>query len=192
MGLSAYMRPMENMKLRRKDLVPPSMSITKFWAVIICASETNTVTKTHEQDDAVLLDSSYLGWLGPAYTALTHGEGTSPLWDFSYSQVTIAIRSIAELFNISDLVAYQLRHSGPSVDRAMNLRSIEDVKKRGRWASHQAVRRYEKAGRLSQTELSYSPEFRAYAAICEKQLEGVVLGHISHPSDASLRVVKKR
>jgi hypothetical protein len=100
--------------------------------------------------------------------------------------MTSMVRDIAQLFQIPDLVPYSMRHSGPSQDRAENARTSEEVRKRGRWASTQAVRRYEKAGRLSQTTESYSPRFVQYAKICETQLEDVMLGLQTVPNDAGL------
>ena len=185
-GLSCYLRPMENMRLRRKDLVPPSSHVRGKWSIIVAASDTGLTTKTYEQDDAIILDSKALGWLGPVVKVVADGDPLLPLWDFTYSQLTTVYRAIALELDILDLVPYQLRHSGPSIDRASNERSIEDVKKRGRWISSQSVRRYEKAGRLSQTELTYSKAMLAFGAICDRQLEGVILGTISLPTDAGL------
>lgn len=50
-----------------------------------------------------------------------------------------------------DAVPYQARHSGPSIDRAANSRTQEEVRKRGGWLARQSVARYEKAGRLAAT-----------------------------------------
>ena len=46
-------------------------------------------------------------------------------------------------------VPYMMRPSGPSIDRAQQFRPLDEVRKRGRWASHKSVVRYEKAARLS-------------------------------------------
>ena len=46
---------------------------------------------------------------------------------------------------------YQCRHGGPSRDRLVKLRTLAEIKKRGRWDTDSSVRIYEKAGRIQQT-----------------------------------------
>ena len=47
-------------------------------------------------------------------------------------------------------VLHQLRHFGPSFDRCHRLRSLMEIKARGRWAADASLRRYEQHGRLNQ------------------------------------------
>ena len=53
---------------------------------------------------------------------------------------------------VSELVLYQARHSGPSIDRARGIRSLQKIKRRGRWSAESSVQRYERHARLSHTE----------------------------------------
>lgn len=46
-------------------------------------------------------------------------------------------------------VLYQLRHSGPSHDRCLNLRPLAEVKQRGRWAADHSMKRLLKFRRSS-------------------------------------------
>ena len=59
-----------------------------------------------------------------------------------------------------------MRHSGASIDRATQLRSMEEIRKRGRWASSSSVLRYEREAHLASqwTALSASQRslFQAY------------------------------
>ena len=43
----------------------------------------------------------------------------------------------------------QARHSGPSIDRATNVRPLSECKSRGQWRTDQSVQRYEKSARGS-------------------------------------------
>ena len=52
--------------------------------------------------------------------------------------------------DVLDPQLYQLRHSGPSFDHGARLRTIQEIKLRGRWAADNSVRRYEKAGRVTE------------------------------------------
>eukprot|EP00973_Karenia_brevis_P067713 9420352-Karenia_brevis.AAC.1 len=47
-------------------------------------------------------------------------------------------------------VLHQLRHSGPSADRAEKLRTLLEIKHRGRWMADKSVARYNKQGRINQ------------------------------------------
>eukprot|EP00971_Amphidinium_carterae_P158624 3144460-Amphidinium_carterae.1 len=49
---------------------------------------------------------------------------------------------------------HSVRHAGPSVDVARNLRDITAVQARGMWRSPKSVQRYLKAGSLRKEELS--------------------------------------
>ena len=180
LGLIAYLRPNENMKLRRADLLKPIPS-TKTWGLLIAPSETGAVSKTNEQDDSVLLDNPSYLWLEPIFIAMKDGTRELPLWDFDYSQVAAEIRNASEAFQIADLYPYGLRHSGPSEDRARSVRTLEEIRKRGRWASAKSVQRYEKAARLAATYETYSAEFKVFSETCDRVIADVVLGKQSAP-----------
>ena len=61
------------------------------------------------------------------------------------------------------LHTYQLRHSGPSHDKARNLRSFLEIKLRGRWLSNSSLRRYDKEVRDVQQLGSLEPRVRQQA-----------------------------
>ena len=74
------------------------------------------------------------------------------LWGFTPGEYLRTWRAAAGALTV-DWVAespYQCRHAGPSRDRLMHLRSLAEVKKRGRWAADGSVRNYEKAGRVQE------------------------------------------
>ena len=83
--------------------MPPSTSGNRCWTMVIRPSERPERTKTGSSDDSIALDSSGLPNLsGPQELALV------------------------------DVVPYQLRHSGASIDRARGHRSQDEVQKRGK------------------------------------------------------------
>ena len=86
-------------------------------------------SKTVEFDDSVAIDSKYMKPWAPALCAqLKKGKPEQPLWDFDYTH-----------FSNMSLTPYQLRHSGPSIGRAADTRSLLEVQKRGRWKSFKSV-----------------------------------------------------
>ena len=67
-------------------------------------------------------------------------------------------------------VPYQLRHSGASSDRSSGLRSLDEIRKRGRWRSIASVDRYEKGGRVAEQLNRLAPGTQQYLKQC---LEGL-------------------
>ena len=58
------------------------------------------------------------------------------------------------------LPPHSIRHSGPSRDAFLGYRSLEQIKKRGRWFSKEAVRRYSKSHYYVQALAMLMPEDR--------------------------------
>ena len=77
---------------------------------------------------------------------------------------------------LQDIVPYQTRHSGPSIDRSRGDRTAEEVRKRGRWKSHRSVQRYEKAAKLAKTWSLLPAAIRAVLVRCEADIADVVFG----------------
>ena len=185
LGLSAYLRPSENMRLRRKDLVPPASGVTRSWALLVAPEEVGVPTKVNTVDDSVLLDSPWLMWLTPALRALREGDLNLPLWDFEYPSLTRELKVVSEYLGLPPVVPYQLRHSGPSLDRIRGDRTQEECRKRGRWQSHGSLVRYEKHARLAQEWNAYAEQQREHFLMCEERLEAVVLGMRPAPTPAA-------
>lgn len=113
-------------------------------------NETSDISKTGTKDDSVLLDSSWLAFLSPLLEELSKGDKLENVWNFNYPQYLSVFHQCCLELKV-DAVPYQARHSGPSIDRAANSRTQEEVRKRGGWLARQSVARYEKAGRLAAT-----------------------------------------
>ncbi len=74
-----------------------------------------------------------------------------------------------------DLAPYTLRHSGLSDDHLLGLRSLDEIRKRGRWAVESSARRYTKAARNLSQMVDWSDVARAYTMTAEKHLGDVLL-----------------
>jgi integrase len=170
----AYLRPCELMSLHVVDLLTPAISISPFWTLLICPSTRSSRTKVGESDDSIRLDAKRLLWVDRVLKILKlRPQGL--LWSFDYAQFCSMMKRVNALTGLK-VVPYQGRHSGPSIDRAENVRTQEEVQKRGRWKSHRSLIRYEKHGRL---QLSYNQKPRSMRALldwCETHVEAVVLG----------------
>eukprot|EP00439_Symbiodinium_sp_Y106_P072996 s2660_g13.t1 len=165
------------LKLRKMGLVPPTKGVTGSWSVVTSLSETDDVSETGTKDDSVLVDSSWL-WLqfaGPLFQALSRGRPMDRVWEFDYSQYLPVFHDCCSDLKLS-LVPYQARHSGPSIDRSTNVRTQEEVRKKGGWQSRQSVARYEKSGRLAATWQGLNQSVQLACRSAERYIEEIMLG----------------
>ena len=102
------------------------------------------------------------------------------MWDFTYPELATGFRKAERAADVAT-VPYQRHHSGPSSDRIKDLRSLESIQKRGRWASFASVRRYEKHGCLSTAAAATPIGVRCYHDHCVTVLEAVVRGQLACP-----------
>ena len=178
MGLGTYARPSELLGLRQKDLIPPVRGVSKFGSLLIAPEEIGATTKTGESDDSVLLDCAWMPWLDRLVSELhsRNRHQSSAVFDFDYPEFCAAFQgAVAELsMTHLNIVPYAWRHSGPSIDRARNLRSLQEVQKRGRWRQAKSVNRYEKAGRLGMSIQELTSAQSAYCELAERHLEATI------------------
>ncbi|CAK0904148.1 unnamed protein product [Prorocentrum cordatum] len=104
---------------------------------------------------------SALRWL----RAATHpGE---PLFPFPLVRVSSLFKGAAEDMGLASLTPQlcQLRHSGPSVELALQLQTLASVKLRGRWRTDASVARYLKPGRVNEQLQRLAPEVQRAALL---------------------------
>jgi predicted RNA-binding Zn ribbon-like protein len=71
---------------------------------------------------------------------------------------------------------YQLRHTGASTDMAEKARSLQDIKRRGRWQADSSVKRYEKAAVLTKVFNSLSIAAQNFCLHSARELPEVIYG----------------
>ena len=148
----AYLRPGECLTIRRGDLVRPTASTGAFWSLLLFPEERPERSKVGAKDDSLLLDTRWCLWLNQVAAALKEGDQNEPIFPFRYPEYVRELQHAKGLLQIKDLVPYCGRHSGPSVDRAKGLGSLDEIARRGRWAAVSSVQCYERHARLSHTE----------------------------------------
>ena len=146
---TAYLRPGEALDMQVQDLVRP-MPTQNFWSILLHPAERQQRSKVGLADKSILLDGQQVPWLGPALQHLT--TSTTFLIDMTYHELVQCWQQALLALGLpkDHAVLYQLRHSGPSHDRFFLLRSLAEVKQRGRWMSDSTMRRYEAHARLNQ------------------------------------------
>ena len=173
MCVTGYFRPSELLRLRRGDLVPPAKHVLKSWSVLIAPEEEKVPTKTQNFNDSVLMDSALLDWMGPFYEKIHASDSTELVWDFTYSQYVVAFRRAVAELRLKDVVPYQMRHSGPSIDLANGARTMEEAQTRGRWAVSSTMARYERRSRLSKEWSVLTQAQRSLFTDCAEALEDI-------------------
>ncbi|CAK0822424.1 unnamed protein product, partial [Prorocentrum cordatum] len=176
-----YLRPGEVFSVRGVDLVPPVPGVTSApcWAITLRAQEVGRSSKTNEFDESMRLDLERHAPLGPALKALCQGRSPrSPIFDFTLKDLVAAVCGVVRSLKLDeylgDVHLCQLRHGGASHDSAGGFRSLEDVRRRGRWRSWASVRRYEKGSRIGQVLLKLPDDLRAHALSCERSMASIV------------------
>eukprot|EP00439_Symbiodinium_sp_Y106_P076622 s190_g15.t2 len=160
------------MKLRKLGLVRPTRGITSFWSVVTSLAETSDISKTGSKDDSVLIDSQWLIFANPLFEELARGDKMEFVFKFDYPSYLKVFREACRDLRL-EIVPYQTRHSGPSIDRAKNVRTQEEVRKRGNWMSR-------KAGRLAATWQKLDVEVQLACRSAERYIEAIMLGQ-SYP-----------
>ena len=175
LSLSSYLRPGQLLSVRKGELVPPAAGATATWSLLVHPVETGTMSKTGDRDVSILLDSSWLQWLGPGYREMKKGAATDRLFQFNYHQFVKAFHVACAELGMEKVVPYQVRHSGATADRGDNRRTLLEVQRCGQWRSVSSVQRYEKAARLATSIHMLGPELLAHAQECELQVSEVIL-----------------
>ena len=120
-----------------KDIVPPNRDTMKHWSVFTSTSGTNARSKTRLQDTCVALDTQWMPYLPKLVTVLATGTRNETPWSFLEPQrKTIGPGRPSHLD--------QIRHSGPSIDRAGKSRTLDVFRQRHAWKSMLSVVRYGK------------------------------------------------
>ena len=79
---------------------------------------------------------------------------------------------------LDNLVLYQTRHSGASLDLQGRFRDHMELKKRGGRACDSSLRRYENAARLNKSASQLSPKQQAEFKLADDRLEDLFFGRV--------------
>ncbi len=161
--LSTYVRPSALVTLATADVVDPppaSTNMSAFHALLLAPQERQARTKTGEYDATVLLDDVRHPTLGAELAVLRDAQNAAAgevdpddvvaLWPFQPRHFLREWKAAVRELELSALIKfpYEERHSGPSRDILLRLRTKEEVMGRGHWKTLASLRNYEKAARM--------------------------------------------
>jgi integrase len=162
LAADAYLRPGEVLSLTTLHVVRPRLALGgghRFASLSLFPAGEGTASKVGVFNDSVVLDSTNREWLTDILlrrcNELKRGQSLFP---YTYPQFLRLFQKAADTAGLSawQVSPHILRHSGPSHDHLNGLRSLADIKRRGRWSADRSVRRYEKSsmvtGRFSELD----------------------------------------
>ena len=184
-AIDTYLRPSTIHKLRVRCLMRP-MGPHRYWSLLTDPEDLGVASKTGEFDGSLTLDSKHLLWMNIVYEDMASRMPEEPLFPFTYPEfVDWFNRALAALK--MKAVPYQLRHTGASLDRWLNRRSLAEVKRRGFWKSDRSVARYERASRLNAIAAAYPLEHQRMFDYCEHRLKELIVDGKTECLDHFLR-----
>ena len=148
-----FCRPGEINALAKQHVLPPKGKY-KLWSVIICPSTESRTTKTHQQDDTLIVGASNSDrlWLVDVWRALHRRAvaDTSPLIRLAPREIAGAINRASRDLQLKALrlTPHSWRHGGASVDALAGV-ELSVLQRRGRWQCLSSVRRYENMANFS-------------------------------------------
>ena len=174
LGVDLYLRISELLSIRCGQLQAPTPQGVNSWSIQLYPQTQSETTKTGQQDETVSADSHRLKWMSIVFAAFSTRPLEERLVRQTYPEVLSAFAKAARRLGVK-VAPGEMRHIGPSIDRAMNLRSNTEVAKRGRWAALGSVRRYEKKGRLNESWKMIPMRSQEFCLQCERDLERIIL-----------------
>ncbi|CAK0874830.1 unnamed protein product, partial [Prorocentrum cordatum] len=94
------------------------------------------------------------------------------VWSFDYRKFSNLFKRVCEVAGLgkAKLHPYMMRHGGASDDALRQTRSLEAIKRRGRWAADTSVKRYEKHARVLKSLEGLPASARDYGNLIDKKL----------------------
>ena len=154
LGYVAYLRPGELATLRVRNLVAPNRPGTKgaTGRFFTCYSRGRKWHPKQNSHFRRLGDPRQTGPVvdGSALACPDCGASRSRLIPMDENEIARELKTIFEDLGCSKLgvVAYSLRHGGPSWDFVKKFHNLDEIQQRGRWRSPTSVLRYQKSSKL--------------------------------------------
>jgi hypothetical protein len=154
--LDCYGRPTATVTLKSDQLFPPVAGTAGHekgvWALTWHPSHREDKSKNGSQDDTVMLaDTPHHAWIRPIVAALKRRNAKSPpdtpLFRISYRKYREHLQKGFTKAKVPKYNPHQLRHTGPSVDAMLRLRTDLAIQTRGTWKAAASIMRYKKEGR---------------------------------------------
>ena len=181
-----YLRPSESDRITVGNLIPPTVLAGNQyveWGILLFPSQEERPGKTGNFDESIVLEG--FNTLAPLLQQLRQGKlDHEPLWPHSPDDLIREWHVVVGILGIDELnpCRYALRHGGASEDLLSKRRSVQDVKRRGRWVSDSSLKRYGKESRLLKELQKVHPNILDFGRFVMEHFVQVMLGTVQVPS----------
>ena len=102
------------------------------------------------------------GWVSRLFLELARKRSPgSPIFSVSREMVARRVKRACQILGIDCPVLHRLRHTGPANDVLHGSKTLEQVRRRGRWASLKSVERYSKPAHIVADLANLPPAVRS-------------------------------
>ena len=167
-GFDGYLRPAETLGIRKSDVtINRRNTVLRYPTITLTIAPQRLTpdtgdppprrTKAGHHDDTIIIGDEASRSAGRGLVvgilrlAFNVASANQLLFNLDLNDYQALFRSAVRDLKLQKLkpTPHGLRHGGPSTDAALQVRSRDDIRKRGRWQADVSVRRYEKSGKLT-------------------------------------------
>ena len=124
----------------------------------VTARGESSKTSTTSSNQSVIIDRP---WVARLFLELARKRlPNAPIFSVSRETVARTVKKACDLLGIECPVLHKLRHTGPANDTLRGSKSLEQIRRRGRWASLKSVERYSKTAHIVADLAHLEPEVR--------------------------------
>ena len=124
----------------------------------VTARGESSKTSTTSSNQSVIIDRP---WVARMFLELARKRPpNAPIISVSRETVARTVKKACDLLGIECPVLHKLRHTGPANDTLRGSKSLEQIRRRGRWASLKSVELYSKTAHIVADLAHLDPEVR--------------------------------
>ena len=152
LGFDTYLRPSELLSLGASSVHAPARRagpmFARSWSIVVAPATGDAETKTRLKDVTIII-GDVRPHLLPVFEKFFRNNSRPKFFNYELTYVERKFSDAMKSLHLPlRFTPHVLRHSGPSCDKFEGLRSLEDIRRRGQWASPASVQRYERHAAL--------------------------------------------
>ena len=146
LAVHGYLRPGKCTLLQSRYVVPPSISVQRYLALLVFPSE-HSRSEVGEADNSIILGSKCAQWMIQVREVLHVKNDGRSAWNFTCPALVKEFQISSKRLGVQ-VVPYHCRRSRASHDRVVEARPLLVIRKRGQWKSAWSVVGLEKSARF--------------------------------------------
>ena len=103
--------------------------VTSDWSLLLHPAQRGVPSKTQGYDDTIDLKNQIYPWITKVAAVLAAGRPSEKIFEYRYEDFTKKFRRATRALGLTNIVPYQCRHSGASLDKAGQHRTMLEIKK---------------------------------------------------------------